>query len=101
APRSLILATYDVFTERAADLGHPRLPGQTLEEYRRTVEATGALGDGDLDRLTQVTTDAAYAARDPGPADAEVATRSSHAVVKEMRRQAGWVQRLTGPYRRR
>jgi len=100
-PRSLILATYDVFTERAADLGHPRLPGQTLEEYRRTVEATGALRDGDLDRLTQVTTDAAYAARDPGPADAEVATRSSHAVVKEMRRQAGWVQRLTGPYRRR
>jgi hypothetical protein len=100
APRSLILATYDVFTERAADLGHPRRPGQTIEEYRRTLEASGAVGNGDLDRLSRITIDAAYAARDPGKADAETATRSSQAVVKDLRRHTGWVQRLTGPYRR-
>ena len=37
----LILATYDVFTDRAAELGHPRTPGQTLEEYRRAVAVVG------------------------------------------------------------
>jgi transglutaminase-like putative cysteine protease len=100
APRSLILATYDVFTERAADLGHPRRPGQTVEEYRRTLEASGAVGNGDLARLSKITIDAAYAAREPGAADVETATRSSQAVVKDLRRRTGWVQRLTGPYRR-
>ena len=29
-PRGLILATYDVFTERAGELGFPREPGQTV-----------------------------------------------------------------------
>ena len=50
APRRLILATYDVFTDRAAELGHPRAPGQTLDEYRRAVEGSGRVGNGDLER---------------------------------------------------
>ena len=33
-PRRLILATYDVFTERAAELGYARGAGETPEEYR-------------------------------------------------------------------
>jgi hypothetical protein len=61
-PRGIILATYDVFEERAAELGHPRSPGQTLEEYRCAVGASGSVYDGDLDRLTGLATDAAYAA---------------------------------------
>ena len=101
SPRSLILATYDVFTDRAAELGHPRPPGQTLDEYRRAVAGTSGPPLDDLDSLTRLVTDAAYAGREPGAADAEAAGRASHAVVRAMRRDASWAQRLTGPYRRR
>ena len=100
-PRSLILTTYDVFEDRAAELGHARAPGQTLEEYRYAVETSGVAVDGDLVRLTRLATDAAYAAREPGRQQADEATRMSQAVVRAMRRQAGWSQRVTGPYRRR
>ena len=101
APRSLILTTFDVFEDRAAELGHARAPGQTLEEYRCAVETSGVAVDGDLVRLTRLTTDAAYAAREPGRHETDEATRTSQAVVRAMRRRAGWSQRVTGPYRRR
>jgi len=101
APRSLILATYDVFTDRAGELGHARSPGQTLEEYRRALVTSSDAADGDLVRLTRVVTHAAYAAREPERHEADEATRTSQAIVRTMRRQAGWAQRVTGPYRRR
>jgi hypothetical protein len=101
APRSLILATYDVFTDRAAELGYPRAPGQTLAEYRRGIATTGPVSVEDLDVLTRLATDAAYAARDPNPGDATAAARASDSIVRSMRRNAAWTQRVTGPYRRR
>jgi transglutaminase-like putative cysteine protease len=101
SPRALILATYDVFVDRAADLGHPKPPGQTLEEYRRALAASSSRLDGDLDRLTRLATDAAYAPREPERDDALEAARASRSVVQTMRRQAPWTQRLTGPYRPR
>jgi hypothetical protein len=101
SPRSLILATYDVFTDRAAELGHPRARGQTLEEYRLSVAGTGGSHLDDLDALTRLATGAAYAGREPDAADAEAAGRASEAVVRAMRRKASFAQRLTGPYRRR
>ncbi|MEX1264860.1 MAG: transglutaminaseTgpA domain-containing protein [Actinomycetota bacterium] len=101
APRRLILATYDVFTDRAAELGHPRAPGQTLEEYRRAVVTSGAPVDGELDRLTRIAIEAAYAEREPDRREADDAIRTSRVVVRAMRRRAGWSQRVTGPYRRR
>ena len=52
-PRRLILTTYDVFTERAGELGFPREPGQTVEEYRARILASQPLSGGDLDRLTR------------------------------------------------
>lgn len=100
-PRSLILATYDVFADRAAELGYPRREGQTIEEYRAAVASSGAPVDGDLTRLSVLATTAAYAAPEPDERQAEEATRTSHAVLRAMRRDAGWKQRVTGPYRRR
>lgn len=100
-PRGMILATYDVFADRAADLGHPRAPGQTLEEYRRAVAAATSAGADDLDRLTDLTTEAAYAPTEPRRDDVEEAMRASDAAMRALRRDAGWGQRLTGPYRRR
>ena len=67
-PRRLILETYEVFTERAAGMGLGRGPGETLDEYRRKVMETGYLSDGHLDRLTRLTTTAAYSQHEPGRA---------------------------------
>jgi transglutaminase-like putative cysteine protease len=97
-PRAMILATYDVFADRAAELGYPRERGQTIEEYRR---ASASVGADALDRLSRLATDAAYAGRDPDRADADAAGKASDEIVHAMRRRAGWAQRLTGPYRRR
>jgi hypothetical protein len=95
------VTTYDVFTERAADLGYPRARGQTIEEYRAAVTASGALSDGDLERLTRLARDAAYSAREPGTDDARAATRAAAGVLRDLRRGTALSQRITGLYRRR
>ena len=99
-PRGLILATYDVFTERAGELGFPREPGQTVEEYRARILASQPLSGGDLDRLTRLTADAAYAARDPQPDQAREATQAADSALKELRKRTGFGQRVGGLYRR-
>jgi transglutaminase-like putative cysteine protease len=100
-PRRLILATYDVFTERAAELGFPRDRGQTLQEYRARVASSDALSNGDLDRLTRITSDAAYSPREPEEARAREATDAADTVVRELRRNTPWTQRIWGAYLRR
>jgi transglutaminase-like putative cysteine protease len=99
-PRGLILATYDVFTERAGDLGFPREPGQTVEEYRARILASQPLSGGDLDRLTRLTADAAYAPRDPQPDQAREATQAADSALKELKKRTGFGQRVGGLYRR-
>ena len=86
-PRGLILATYDVFTERAGELGFPREPGQTVEEYRARILASQPLSGGDLDRLTRLTADAAYAPRDPQPDEAREATQAADSALKELKKR--------------
>jgi hypothetical protein len=100
-PRALILATYDVFTERAADLGHPRGRGETLEEYRRRLGRAGGFGDGHLDRLTAITGRAAYAAADPVGEDVEQASDAASAALRDLRQGACLRQRVIGQYRLR
>ena len=99
-PRGLILATYDVFTERAGELGFPREPGQTVEEYRARILASQPLSGGDLDRLTRLTADAAYAPRDPQPDQAREATQAADSALKELKKRTGFGQRVGGLYRR-
>ncbi len=98
APRRLILATYDVFTERAAELGFPRDPGETLEEYRRRVLASGLLRHGDLDRLTDITVSAAYARREPERADASAAEEAAARTLTDLRKGTPLLQRVRGLY---
>jgi len=100
-PRALILATYDVFTERAADLGHPRGPGETLEEYRSRLGSEGVLDDGQLDRLTAIAGRAAYAPSDPADEDVRRAADAASKTLRELRQGAGLRQRIVGQYRLR
>jgi hypothetical protein len=99
-PRQLILATYDVFTERAGELGFVRQRGETLEEYRGRMAASGRLAVDHLDRLTKVTAGAAYSPREPVAEDARAASADASQVLKELRKGTSLTQRVTGPYRR-
>lgn len=99
-PRRLILATYDVFTQRAADLGLERGTGETPDEFRRRAWESGRLSDGHLDRLTRLTVRAAYAAEDPGPDDALDASADAHEALNELRRSTPLARRMLGIYRR-
>ncbi len=97
-PRALVLAAYDVFASRAADLGLARLPGETIEEHRRRL-AQALEADGDLERLTRIVSAAAYAPTPPGPGEALEARRAARAAIRGLRRQVGLVRRLVGAYR--
>jgi hypothetical protein len=99
-PRALILATYDVFSERAADLGFGRGLGETPLEYRRRVEATELLVDGQLERLTGTVVRAAYASRVPSGDDAMDAAADADQVIRDLRRSTPLRRRLFGIYRR-
>jgi TgpA N-terminal domain/Transglutaminase-like superfamily/Domain of unknown function (DUF4129) len=99
-PRGLILATYDVFSERAADLGYGRSPGETPFEYRRRVEAADVLVDGHLERLTGSVVRAAYGSRAPSDDDALDAAADADQIIHDLRRSAPLRRRLFGIYRR-
>jgi transglutaminase-like putative cysteine protease len=101
--RDLILTTYDVFTERAGELGFPRSRGQTPEEYRDHVIASGEL-DGAASRLSSLTSiavGAAYSPRDPADAEATEAAEAAEATLSALRRNVGIARRLRGIYLRR
>lgn len=100
-PRSLILVTYEQFTERAAGLGLGRGPGETLEEYRRKVMETGYLSNGHLDRLTRLTTVAAYSSHEPNGEQAGEAGDAAETAIREIKRAVGPARWLVGLYRRR
>ncbi len=100
-PRELILATYDVFTERAADLGFARSGGETLDEYRARLGSAGPITDGHLDRLTAIAVHAAYAADEPLPDQAREASEAAQTSIHELRRSTGLGRRIAGQYRLR
>jgi len=98
-PRALILASYDVFADRAADLGYARAPGETLDEYRRRLRTAGATTDGHLDRLTSIAVRAAYSPDDPTPTDAREASDAASTAIRDLRRRTSLGRRIVGQYR--
>ena len=100
-PRALILATYDVFAERAADLGYPRTSGETLREYRRRLASSGLITDGHLERLTSIAARAAYAPTEPVGADVREASEAADTVLHDLRERTPIGQRIAGQYRLR
>jgi len=99
-PRELILATYDVFSERAADLGLGRGPGETPREYRRRIEATDLLNDGHMERLTGTVVRAAYSTRPVTRDDALDVAGDAEQVIQDLRRATPLRRRLLRIYRR-
>jgi hypothetical protein len=103
-PRALILATYDVFADRAGELGWGRSPGETPEEFRRRLASGGVVTDLQaprLSRLTAAVVQAAYGATPPDSDAASTAATDAAAVLDELRDATPLRERVLGPYRRR
>jgi transglutaminase TgpA-like protein/transglutaminase superfamily protein len=100
-PRMLIITTYDVFADRARELGVGRAPGDTLDEFRDRLVATDRLQDADrpLVRMTTEVVRAAYAADPPDPATAQEVSRDADAVLQALRSTTSLRQRVLGRYR--
>lgn len=100
-PRTLVLATYDVFTDRARELGIGRAPGETPDEFRHKLAATETLNGATepLARMTGQVVRAAYAA-DPLDASAAAAVRrDAEDVLRALRAATPLRQRVLGRYR--
>ena len=100
-PRGLILATYDVFTDRARELGVGRSPGETPDEFRHKLAGANKL-DGATASLTRMTTEvvrAAYAAEAPDAATAASVRHDADEVLHAMRAATPLRDRVVGRYR--
>jgi TgpA N-terminal domain/Transglutaminase-like superfamily/Domain of unknown function (DUF4129) len=100
-PRTLVLATYDVFTDRARELGVGRAPGETPDEFRRRLAATDTLNGANapLERMTAQVVRAAYAADEPDAAAATAVRRDADVVLHALRAATSLRQRVLGRYR--
>jgi hypothetical protein len=97
----MILASYDVFADRAGELGLPRGVGETPREYARKIAEDGRVTDGRVGRLTTLVTRAAYAEADPTSQDALDAVADARVALEELRDATPMRRRLAGRLRRR
>jgi transglutaminase-like putative cysteine protease len=98
-PRMLVLVAYRAMVSHAADVGLGREPAETLWEYRTRLKERVASLDGDLDRLTRLAGQAAYADSELTREDAVLAGASSQEVSRTIRRSAGVGRRVVGWFR--
>jgi transglutaminase-like putative cysteine protease len=96
--RRKILVTYDVFTERAAELGLARHSGETPNEYRRRLASSASRSNGELEALTRLTIRAAYAQGDPGAGDADEASRAAAGAIRQLRKGTSVRRRVVGAW---
>ncbi len=102
-PRAVILARYDVFADRARELGWQKAPGETPEEFRRRLAAFDALGEEarePLSRLTTTVVRAAYSPSEPRDDAVRMVEADTTAVLHRLREVTPLAQRLAGHYRR-
>jgi hypothetical protein len=99
-PRTLVLATYDVFTDRARELGVGRAPGETPDEFRTKLVASDTLNGATepLERMTAEVVRAAYAADDPDVGTPAAVRRDADEVLHALRAATPLRQRVLGRY---
>jgi hypothetical protein len=97
-PRRKILVTYDVFTERAAELGLARRSGETPNEYVRRLASSATRSNGELEALTRLTIRAAYARVDPEAGDADKASLAAAGAIRQLRKGTPVRRRVVGAW---
>lgn len=98
-PTDRALAAYRRMAAQAADVGIPKLPAETLGEFRTRLRLRVAELDGDLDRLTGLAARAAYAQGGVSSGEADDAVEASESVSRAIRRSRGPVHRAVGLFR--
>jgi hypothetical protein len=101
--RELILAHYDVFADRADELGWGRFPGETPDEFRRRLSDSDRLGDDrePLERMTATVVRAAYGPAEPAPETVARVESDTAAVLRRLQELTPWRRRVLGAYLRR
>ena len=89
---------YDAFASKAGSMGWARRLGETLQEYRRRLDATASLSGDALVRLTGLAGRAAYAPADPEPADAAEAALAAETTLRDLQRGTPLGRRILGWY---
>ncbi len=97
-PRARILAVYDAFASKAGAMGWARHLGETLQEYRRRLDASASLSGDAMVRLTGLAGRAAYAPADPHPADADAAAAAAETTLRDLQRGTPLARRILGWY---
>jgi hypothetical protein len=97
--RGHILATYRAFTDRAAALGYPRAPGETILEYLGRVGARLETAQPSLARLTGFAGEAAYGPIEPPVERSREAAAAAHEALEALRKTRTVPQRILGWYR--
>jgi transglutaminase-like putative cysteine protease len=98
-PRALTLATYDVFSARAGDLGLGRGFGETMREYESRLRDATPVSDAHLAQLTTIASRAAYSPASVDRGEAADAQRAARLAWRDLRRSRGLRRRLFGVYR--
>ena len=99
SPREVVLAVYDGFTSRAADVGLGRDAGETLWEYDLRLRRDVRFSDGHLDRLTGTAGRAAYSDGGVTEDQASEAWRDARSAIRDIRREAPAYRRIAGWWR--
>ena len=98
-PNDRVLATFDVMSQRAADVGLGRREEETLGEYRERLRGRVPALDGSFDRLTSLTSRAAYSEAEVEHDQVDEASGWSKAVVREIRKATSLGSRMLGLFR--
>ena len=98
--RQRVRAAYTWMLDGASDLGVPRRPWETVEEYGARLSERGAPPEA-LDRITAIAGRALYSPHRPRPADDEQAVAAARTILRELRRRAGLLRTLLGAIRPR
>lgn len=101
APRRLILANYDVFSQRAAIAGLARRPGETPSEWERRLLESGRVAAEHVGPLTALAVRAAYGRGEPTHDEALDAIAAAHTASQTLQRSLSVRERVRAVYRRR
>jgi hypothetical protein len=98
-PREVALVAFRTFSGRAADLGLGRGQGETLREYQARLRGRIRFSDGHLERLTAITSRAAYAEDGVSPEQAREAVAAARRTIREIRKDTPIGRRIVGVFR--
>ncbi|MEX0985067.1 MAG: transglutaminaseTgpA domain-containing protein [Actinomycetota bacterium] len=94
APRALVLAIYDACCRDARDLGVPRAPGETPEEYAWRLASVIPVATESVGRLSRLAERAAYGPRELSSEDVLDAEADAGEIVRSLAELRTWRDRL-------